>query len=610
MQEVYRSAFFNSVKPADPFFAPRIKKCLEVTIPTAMRQCVDTGRIDAFKLNWKPGMPNQPHVFWDSDVAKVMEGMAYSLALKPDAGLERVYDEWVDLVVSAQQPDGYLNTHFTTVEPDGRWKCLAMQHELYCAGHLIEAAVAGYEALGKRKLLDCLCRYADYIDSVFGLEPGKRRGWPGHEEIELALVRLYGATGCERYLKLAAYFINDRGVAPRLFENKFDPGNKQADRPVREQTDAYGHAVRAVYLYTGMADVARETGDGELMKACLRLFDSIRFRRMYITGGIGSTFMGEAFTEDYELPNGVSMYAESCAAMGLVQLADRLFNATGDAAILDVLERTLYNGALSGISLSGDRFFYSNFLEVDDNHHCFNAGYRTRQPWFACSCCPTSYARFLPQIGRFLWSVRGDEIFLKIPAAGHAELNFDDGRSVSLRVEGGYPYDGQVRIVVETGGEFTLNCRRPGWCHGFKASFEGRAVALPLRRNWQAGDTVTVNIDMPVEIMHGNPRITADLGRAALTRGPLVYAVEERDLAFPVRELRLPSGAGIQLAEASDLPPGTVVLEGEAVRESFAGDALYTAAAPLRTGAHFRAVPYALWQNRGDTNMAVWLPTV
>ncbi|MBR4075427.1 MAG: glycoside hydrolase family 127 protein, partial [Lentisphaeria bacterium] len=310
------------VRPADPVFAKRIATGIARTIPAAMEKTVETGRLDAFRLNWQEGQPNKPHIFWDSDTAKVLEGMAYSLALQPDPELEKTYDEWVDLICSAQQEDGYLNTYYTQFEQDQRWQHLSWAHELYCAGHLMEAAVAGYECLGKRKLLDCLCRYADYIDSVFGLEEGKRRGWPGHEEIELALIRLYRATGNERYLKLSSYFVNDRGTEPNVFEMETGGGNStalQAHLPVREQDTPVGHAVRMVYLLAGMADVADEENDPSLLAACDRLFEALRQKKMYITGGIGSSFSGEKFTIPYDLTNGSLMYAESCAAIGLAQ---------------------------------------------------------------------------------------------------------------------------------------------------------------------------------------------------------------------------------------------------------------------------------------------------
>ena len=601
------------VRPADPVFAKRIATGIARTIPAAMEKTVETGRLDAFRLNWQEGQPNKPHIFWDSDTAKVLEGMAYSLALQPDPELEKTYDEWVDLICSAQQEDGYLNTYYTQFEQDQRWQHLSWAHELYCAGHLMEAAVAGYECLGKRKLLDCLCRYADYIDSVFGLEEGKRRGWPGHEEIELALIKLYRATGNERYLKLSSYFVNDRGTKPNVFEMEKDGGSistaLQAHLPVREQDTPVGHAVRMVYLLAGMADVADEENDPSLLDACDRLFEALRQKKMYITGGIGSTFAGEKFTVPYDLTNSSLMYAESCAAIGLAQFAIRMFNITGESKYLDVAELALYNGILSGISTQGDTYFYTNYLEVDENLQTYNAGARERQPWFSCSCCPTSFARFIPQLGTFLWSAGDNGIAMNIPAACHADLKLKDGRTVSCKVEGNYPYDGAVRIIMETSGDYRLTLRIPAWCKGYSVKVNGAAAEPEIERNWNAGDVVELDLEMPVSVIRSNTRVTGNNGRVALKRGPVVYALEQVDQTVPVREMILDLNAGFRLVPAPDgLPEGTLAIAGSAVREFFKDDAaLYTDAAPETENTTFTAIPYALWQNRGAGNMAVWV---
>ena len=487
---MYESPAFSGVRLADPVLAGRIANCIEKTIPSSAARAVETGRIDAFDLAHYHG---ERHIYWDSDVAKILEGIAYALRLRPDEKLAALFGSWTKKIVSCQCPDGYLNSYFTAVKPEGRWKTLSTQHELYCAGHLMEAAVAGRDLPGGKAFFDAVCRYADLICDTFGRGKNQRRGWPGHEEIELALIKLYRATGNRRYLEQAAYFIDDRGTAPNVFSAEAgvtEPFlvNVQADRPVREMTGAYGHAVRAVYLYAGMADLARETGDAGLLNVCEKLFDSIRSRRMYVTGGIGSSFQGERFTGDYDLVNGSLMYAESCAAMGLCQLASRLFDMTGKTLYLDVLETALYNGVLSGISLAGDGFFYTNYLEVDENLVCYNSGSPVRQKWFNCSCCPTSFCRFLPQMGRFLYSVRGDEIAVNIPAANTAELKLAD-RTVKLRIEGDYPYSGKVRIVVETSGVFTLRLRIPGWCRAWRLAVGDKTYTEPvITKDWQAGE--------------------------------------------------------------------------------------------------------------------------
>ncbi len=608
MMKKFEVPSISDVRLNDGVFALRQKKALTSTIPSAIKKAEESGRISAFDLVNYHG-PRE--YFWDSDTAKILEGIAYALKLEKNDDLQRTFEKWVDQIVSCQQEDGYLNSYISGTAPDKRWKSLNHLHELYCAGHLIEAAIAGRDLPGGEKLFQAMCRYADYIDSVFGLDEGKRRGWPGHEEIELALIKLYRITGNERYLKLASYFINDRGIEPCVFSN--DEWNfeglkviRQADKPVREQHDAQGHSVRAVYLYSGMADTAYETGDAELLAHCEKLFDSICNKRMYITGGIGSTFHYEAFTKDYDLSNGALMYAESCAAMGLVQLSRRLFNLTGKTKYLDVLETALYNGVLSGVSLAGDTYFYSNYLEVDEASSFYNFGAPERQPWFSCPCCPTSFSRFLPQLGTFIYSMSDDALYVNIPAANRAELMVGK-LPVKLEITGNYPYDGNISINLQSSGEFTLNLRIPSWCRSYSVKVNGEMVdSISLKRCWQSGDCVELSLDMPVEVMRANPKITGNLGRIALKRGPLVYTLEEIDQKFPVRELLINTSQKFEVVPFEGLPEGTLAIRGKAFREKFPEDELYFSALPEYENTEFCAVPYALWQNRGKSNMCVW----
>lgn len=604
---IYKSPAFSQVHLTDPILASRQKTCLDTTIPSAVAKAVETGRINAFDLENYHG---ERHIYWDSDVAKILEGIAYALTLRKDEKLQKIFEEWIGRIVSCQQADGYLNSYFSAEKPEERWCNLTSWHELYCAGHLMEAAVAAKDLPGGQKLFDALCRYADLICDTFGPGEQQRRGWPGHEEIELALIKLWQASGNRRYLEQAAYFINDRGTEPNVFAAEGAAletlVNEQADKPVREMTEACGHAVRAVYLFAGMADLAGAAEDKELLDVCEKLFENIASRRMYVTGGIGSSFKGEKFTADYDLANGSLMYAESCAAMGLVQLAVRLFNQTGKTKYLDVLETALFNGVLSGISLSGDEYFYTNYLEVDDNLVCYNSGSPVRQKWFSCSCCPTSYCRFLTQTGRFIYSVADHEISVNIPVANQAELCLKDGH-VKLRIEGKYPYDGKIRIIVENSCTFTLRLRIPFWCRSWKLLRNGVRQETPvLSGNWQAGETVELDLDMPAEFLYSDPRITGNLGRTALRRGPLVYALEEIDQSAPVRELIVLPDEPVELVEAEDLPAGTVALRGSALREIFSQEGLYRTEKPVCVPAVFTAIPYALWQNRGKSNMCVW----
>lgn len=608
----YFSPRLTAVKLQDPVFAPRVATAVKTTIHANIKQAVETGRVAAFDLKWKEGMPDKPHVYWDSDVAKILEGMAYVLALAPDSALEKVYDEWVDKICASQQPDGYLNSYFTTVAPEKRFHRLACDHELYCAGHLLEAAIAGFEYLGKRKFLDTMCRYMDYLCSVFGKSPGKRRGWPGHEEIELALAKLYRLTNKERYLELLRYFINDRGTEPNVFaEEGFSEilVNLQAAVPVREQQSASGHAVRQMYLCSGMAELGAIDGDDTLLESCERIFDSIVNKKMYLTGGIGSSFEGEKFTEDYDLPNGSTMYAESCANMALAFFALRMYNITGKMKFLDTAELVLYNSALSGISLSGDHFFYNNCLEMDDNQVLYNAAQRTRTPWFFCSCCPTSFARVLPQLSSFIYSVSSESrtVTLNIPAANHAELPLGDD-TVILDVKGAYPADGLSTIVIGSSLPFTLSLRIPAWCKNCTVKLNGELQqTTSFTRKWQKGDTVELFLDMQARWIYSNPKVTTNGSRVAIKRGPVVYALEEIDQCFPVRELLLRTDAPLELVPLpNSLGTGLPAIKGKALHETFSSEELYSEEAPVFSDCTFLAIPYALWQNRGDSNMTVW----
>jgi DUF1680 family protein len=619
----YRNAEIQEVTVQDKFLSPRMAANRQVTVPYSYKRCQETGRIDAFKLDWKEGMPNRPHMYWDSDVAKVLEGMAYVAAGKSDPELEKTADALIDLIVSAQQPDGYLNCYFTVVQPEQRWKNLPTNHELYCAGHLIEAAVAYFQSTGKRKLLDAMCRYADYIDSVFGPEENKLKGYCGHEEIELALVRLYRVTGNQRYLNLAKNFVDQRGQEPNYFlEDQADSRewliNLQAHKPVREQDKAEGHAVRAVYLYSAMADIAAETGDRSLLDACNKIWNNLTSKRMYVTGGIGSTKSGESFTVDYDLPND-SAYAETCADIGLVMFASRMFNLTGDGKFMDVLERALYNGLLAGISLEGDKFFYANPLEVTG--HFIEAGHvkAVRQPWFGCSCCPTNLCRFLPVMGSYLYSVGADELMINIYAAGKAEFNLVTGR-VKMRVESNYPWDGDISIRFQeaASGKFTLGLRVPVWSPEITVKVNGQGLNnaiengyVKINREWRKGDEIEVKLVMPVTALHCHPEVSCNSGRIALQRGPLVYCLESIDNKAPLGSIIIPEQQDFKLKAIDSLIPGAIAITGRAFTENPEASAdLYFSGVPAKAETTFTAIPYCLWQNRGTSEMAVWIRTV
>ena len=619
----------SAVTLADPVLAPRVEANRVSTIPACLKHFEKEHCIDALKLKWKKGDKWWPHIFWDSDVAKVAEGMARELARKPDPALAKQLDRLARLIVSAQQPDGYLNTHFTLVEPEKRWTNLHDWHELYCAGHLTEAAVAHFEATGERFFLDAMRRYADLIAKTFGRKPGQKRGYPGHEEIELALCRLAWMTDETKYLDLAAYFVGERGRKPNFYVKKegweeWRLRYLQAHERPRDQREAVGHAVRWAYLCCGMADVADRTGDAGLLEACRAMWENATQRRMLVTGGIGTDRGSEAFERDFKLDN-LTAYAESCASIGLALFSRRMHEITGEGRYVDAIERALYNGILSGVSLSGDRFFYQNPLASSaDSPYA-----RERQEWFYCSCCPTNFARFLPQVSQLCWAWRPGEVRLCIPAA--SEFKLESG--MKIVVSGSYPYDGAIKIRFEGAFRtarfpgmlgvtkpskipprpFVLSLRIPDWCAKFTLAVNGRRLAakpkdgfVSVERAWEPGDEVALDLAMPVRVLRANDAVQADAGRIALQRGPLVYALESVDNGPGLHHLSIPAKQAFKLVAAKGLPKGTVAIAGEAFETTRPGDALYSTAAPRTRRRRFVAIPYALWQNRGPAEMQVW----
>jgi len=578
-------------------------------------------------------------VFQDSDLAKYLEAVGYSLMTNPDPELERKADELIDLVAEAQQPDGYLNTYFTVKEPGKRWTNLQECHELYSAGHMMEAAVAYYEATGKRKLLDVMCRFADHVDEVFGPEDGKLRGYDGHQEIELALVKLYGATGNERYLRLARFFIDERGQQPNFFEREWEQlgrvshwnGNRfkldlkyhQAHLPVREQSEAVGHAVRALYMYAGMADLALIDGDRPLYDACVRLWNNTVKKQMYVTGGVGSNHEREAFSVDYELPNDTA-YAETCASIALILFASRMLRIEAKGEYGDVLERALYNTVLAGMSQDGKHYFYVNPLEVWPSACKHNPGKHhvksVRQPWFGCACCPPNAARLLASLGQYAYGTGGDTIYTHLYVGG--ELTTEAGGTlVTLRQQSDYTWKGQVQLTVTpaSAAVFTLALRIPGWARdGFELRVNGEPLSASavvkdgyayVTRQWQAGDRVDLALPMQPRWIESHPHVRANAGKVAIQRGPLVYCLEEADNGAPVASLAVLPGEPLTERYDAAFFGGAVLLEGAAYRDHAGdwGDDLYREAARRADRTTFTAIPYFLWGNRGEGDMAVWV---
>ena len=575
-------------------------------------------------------------VFQDSDVYKWLEAVAYSLMWHPDAQMEATADEAIEIIAAAQQPDGYLDTYYILTGIEKRFTNVMDNHELYILGHMTEAAVAYYRATGKRKLLDTAIRYVDCADRNFGREEGKLRGYPGHEVAEMALVELYGVTGEERHLKLAQYFIDERGQKPLFFaeererfhneykwkESYFQDQYYQAGKPVRDQERAEGHAVRAVYLYSGMAEVAAMTEDQELFAACERLWKSIVEKQMYLTGAIGSSEYGEAFTFDYDLPND-TLYAETCASIGLVFFARRMFEITRDGQYTDIMDRCLYNSIISGMSLDGQKFFYVNPLEVQPEASRKDFYKRhvdvQRQKWFACACCPPNIARLLASLGGYMFEQSEDTVFVNLFAA--AELRTGVGGHLStLHLETEYPWDEDIRIRIENEQptEFTVAVRIPARCENWTASVNGsRCQETPekgylyLQRTWRTGDTIGIHLEMPVRCMAANPRVRDDVGKMAVMRGPLVYCLEEADNGDQLQELYLSEDAAFTLKREPEFLGGTVTIATEGWRLSeneWDEHTLYrTYRKPVYKKQTLKFIPYYAWANRSEGEMSVWV---
>ena len=577
----------------------------------------------------------QGEVFQDSDVYKWVEAASYTLMWHPDSELEAKVNGVADLIAAAQLPDGYLDTYYIVHGLERRFTNLRGHHELYCMGHLIEAAIAHYLATGSKKLLDVACRYADCVDANIGLEEGKKPGYPGHQIAEMALVALAEITGESRYLDLATYFVKQRGVEPTYFKvegekynNPFRWGDTymkyqyyQAGKPVLKQTKPEGHAVRAVYMYSGIAEVAAATDDKELFELCQRAYNNLERRRMYITGGIGSSEHGECFTFDYDLPNDTA-YAETCASVGLVFLARRMLEITGDGRYADMMERCLYNGTISGMSLDGKRFFYVNPLSVDPEACAKDYNKRhvkpERQKWFACACCPPNLARLIASLGSYAYATSKDSLWVNLYVGGEFKTDVA-GQHVCLAIETNYPWDGHVHIEVnpDMPTTFGLKLHIPEWCKRSRVAVGGHTVQaepkggyVELRREWHPGDTVELELPLEARLVAANPRVVEDAGKVAVMRGPVVYCVEGNDNGGELQELNLDPIAPLQSYYDKDLLGGIVIITTEGRRASEEGwhDVLYrTYHRPKHTHQEIKLVPYYAWGNRGLNEMSVWL---
>lgn len=623
----YSSVPFAAVRITGPFWSERLETVLSRTIPSQHAQLERFNMLRSLKLP-KPvpplTIPPQPsgfstEIFWDSDIGKWVEAASYGLSHRRDPKIEAQIEEIVDDLEKAQAPDGYLNCWYLEREPRNRWTNLRDNHELYNAGHLLEGAVAYYRATGRDRMLAVMERYMDHIAATFGPGPGQKRGYCGHQEIELALVKAWHATGKRKFLSLATYFIDERGAQPHYFDVERDargePAGKyhqatyeysQSHLPVRQQTKVVGHAVRAMYMYSAMADLAAEHGDDGLKSACERLWQDVTATRMYVTGGFGPSARNEGFTQDYDLPNDTA-YAETCASVAFIFWAARMLNLDLDGHYADLLELALYNTALAGLSRDGTTYFYDNKLESDGSHK--------RWDWHPCPCCTMNVARLVASIGGYVFGLAGDEVAVHLYGGAEARLQVAGG-SVLITESSAYPWDGRVRITLDPRdtGAFTLSLRIPGWCQDAGLRINGEAVALApergyarLHRAWASGDVVELDLPMPPRRVYAHPDVKADVGRVALRRGPLVYCLEGQDQGAPLHRLRLPREAGLAASFRSDLLGGIAVVsaDGRAVAEPSA--ALYRNSPPAEVTAPLMAVPYYIWCNRGPGPMQVWI---
>ena len=624
----------SAVRLSDQFWAPRLRLNREVTLPTQYRLLEETGRLENFRrVAGKSQAPFQGFFFNDSDVYKWLEAVAWALAAAPEAALSRMTEAVIDEIAAAQSPDGYLNTYHALERADERWTNLRDRHELYCAGHLFQAAVAHARATGSERLLTVARRFADHICATFGPKTeGKRPGVCGHPEVEMALVELARATGEAKYLRQAQYFLDARGhglIGGRDYH--------QDHRPLREMDRLAGHAVRAAYLNAGAADLVAETGDAALRAALERMWDHLVGRQMYLTGGIGSRHEGEAFGDDYELPN-ARAYAETCAAIALVMWAWRLLALDGAARYADVMETALYNGVLAGLSLDGAAYFYVNPLADDGRHR--------RQPWYDCACCPPNIARTLAALPGYFYSTSAEGVYVHLYAASRARLSLADGRLIGLTQRTRYPWDGGVEVEVDAEGEFGLFLRVPAWCEaGATLAVNGQAhagQAIPgsyaaIRRHWRRGDVVTLDLPMPVRQVEAHPYALENTGRAALLRGPLVYCLEGAD--HPGVDLRdvvlsacseyvtLSAAKGLCISTAGDSSLPSVAQNDRSLYHevlalqfaahrvppdtAWAGRLYRTRRAnrPADAGQTITctAIPYYAWANREPGPLQVWL---
>ncbi len=577
---------FSNVQLTDDFWEPRLADLSEKTVPFCIDQCIkQTDRLDKFAMagGLMEGTP-QGRYYDDSDLYKTIEGASYSLKIKPDPVLESQLDSIIQIIGAAQEPNGYLMTWITLSDTEEPWTTMD-RHEMYCAGHLIEAAIAFKDATGKDSLMDIAVKFADHMVDVFGV--GKKSWVTGHPEIELALIKLYRETGNKEYLELSHFLMEERGHGRGVLHREPDYYNDIV--PVRDLCEITGHAVRAMYLYTGMADYAATTGEQTYIPALDRLWDDVVNKKMYLTGGIGSSRANEGFTKPYDLPNETA-YCETCASIGMVMWNQRLNMLKGESKYIDIMERSLYNAALAGISLSSDRFFYVNPLASAGTHH--------RKPWYRTACCPSNISRFIPSVGGLIYGTSEDCLWVNLYIDNNAKINVAN-TDVTVTQETAYPWCGKVTLTLnpEKGREFAVKLRIPGWCKSYTLTLNGKECQYVtengyavVEHKWKGSDKLELNMDMPVEVVASDPRVEANVGRRAIMRGPLVYCIEEVDNPeIAKEEAQFSSATTFETAFEEDLLNGVVSITAKT------GDKV------------LKFIPYYAWDNREAGKMEVWL---
>lgn len=596
---------FSDVKITGGYWKARQDINCSVTLKAVYDRFNETGRFEALKCDLRDGDTNIPHIFWDSDVAKWIEGASYILHSEKNDQAVEIIENAIDLIIKNSDENGYFNSHFLVAEKENRFR-LRECHELYCAGHLIEAAVAYYELTGKDRFLNAVKKYADYIERAFKIDNTAAFITPGHPEIELALVRLYKATSEKRYIELAKYFIDKRGNCdePGIYTDWANEYYSQDEIPVRERKTAEGHCVRALYLMCAAADIAYIYKDNDLKTACERFFDSIVNKRMYITGGVGSSNMGESFTIDYDLPNRTA-YAETCAAISLAMFAERMLKFGADSRYSDIIERTMYNGIMSGISLDGKSFFYENPLEIDPDFNNINTSTKVKERFpitqrvevFDCSCCPPNIMRFVASISGLIYGFDDNTVYINQYINSEGDVN---GIKISQKTD--YPNNGKITVRCNSNKK-QIAFRIPCWCKSFninkKYSIKNGYAYVDL----DSEENIELELDMPVRIISANRRIHSDAGRIAVMRGPVVYCAEGIDNGADIKSIALPAESVFELAESEFLLP---ILKTEAYRP-FESDSLYYEAVDDYEKIPLTLIPYYAFANRGESEMQVWL---